>query len=201
VGGGGGTSTQELVQAGISSKMASNGNQMAYAWWEVISGNNPKGKTVNEIPMLLDNGKVMYVKPGDQIWIYIGSNADHNSGYDGFLVEDLTQGTSAIHYEYDPTSFSDSSTAECIVERTTLINTQTHQQSFALLANFPNPIKITGCGVYTNSQAQYAMAPIGNFSPAPVNMVDKNNILLASTDVLKNGSDFDVIWHDTGDGT
>ena len=60
----------------------------------------------------------MDVKPGDQIWVYVGfGNSDHNNGYDGFLVEDLTQGTSAVHYEYDPNRFSDSATAECIVER------------------------------------------------------------------------------------
>src|SRR5205814_2221016 len=115
-------------------------------------------------------------------------------GYDGFLVQDLTQGTPpALHYEH-AAAFSDSATAECIVERPVI------NGSNALLANF-GQVNITGCGAYTNSQNPYAMAPIGNFAPCQLNMTDEHNTALASTDTLTNGGDFMVTWKSTGDGT
>jgi hypothetical protein len=206
--GGAKASTWELVQAGIMAEIDSNGTLVTpyEAVWEVINSdpNLQNGKSVVATPMLLDNGTTMYVQPGDQIWVYVGSgNSDHNNGYDGFLVEDLTQGTSAVHYEYDPNRFSDGGSAECIVERPTSTDPQTQRAGPTdFLANFgPNPIKITGCGVYTNSQPQYAMVPIGNFSPIQINMVDRNLIPLASTSDLRNGADFDVTWDNIGTDT
>jgi len=178
-----------LVQAGIGTDIDARGKQIGIqkttAWWELFG----EGVQGGRHPMNLA------VNPGDQLWVYIGSNANHNgnNGYDGFLIEDLTTGTSQTAYYYDPKGFSDAQTAECIVERPVI------NGSSALLANFGH-MTITGCGAYTNGQTQYAMAPIGNFPNGQINMVGQGAIL-ASTSPLRNGADFDVTWKGTGNGT
>jgi len=171
------TSPIELVQAGVSSDVDPRGHQTNYAFWEVV-GN---GLSVSVQPLALT------VKPGDRIWVYVGSNANHD-GYDGFLVEDLTQGTSQTAYKWDPNAFSDSASAECIVERPS-INTGPRP-----LAQF-GTISIRGCDAYTNGQR--GMAAIGYFPHDLINMV-KDGVTLASPGPLTNGNDFTVTWQNTG---
>jgi hypothetical protein len=186
--GGAPASPHELVQAGVESKIDSSGTQINTAWWEVIGG----GKSVNQQSMKLQ------VNAGDPMWVYVGSNVNHNGnrGYDGFLVENLKTGISATHYEHAPNTFSDGVTAECIVERSTSSVTN----KYFLLANFQK-VSITGCGVYASTQSQYGMVPIGRFAPTQYDMVDNKGGILAHTSSLQDGANFDVTWQKTGDGS
>jgi hypothetical protein len=172
------TSPVELVQAGVNSDVDPNDNQTNYAFWEVVGA----GLSNVVQPMKLT------VNTGDQIWVYASSNAD-SDGYDSFLVKDLTQGTYQTAYEYDPNAFSDSSSAECIVEHPS-IGTGPRP-----LANF-GTLSITGCGAYIDGQG--GMAPIGNFANDQINTVDNNGVTLANTSSLTNGSDFNVTWQSSG---
>jgi len=169
----------ELVQVGIQSTIDSTtGIQQDATWGFVVGDARFQGIAFK-----------LQINPGDHLWIYVSSNAD-GDGYNGFLITDLTQGTSET--QYDSAVFSDSASAECIVE-----DPGGGVDQGLHLANF-GTVSITGCGVYTNGQK--GMAPIGNFPNDALNMAH-HNIHLASVGPLKNGSDFDVTWQNTGDGT
>ncbi len=182
--GGGNTFPQKLVRVGVRSDINSDGIQTDHAFWEV-TGNGLSRTQIFDLNVM----------PDDVIRVYVGSNADHdgNRDYDGFLVEDITQGTEPVlHYEHDPATFSDSSSAECIIENPE--GGQTHY-----LANF-GTITILSCGVYTNGQQDYTMVPIDNFNPDRKDMVDKNGLLLARTSSSMDGTSFQVTWKSTGNG-
>ena len=170
------TSPIELVQAGVSSDIDPAGHQTNYAFWEVVGG----GVSIAAQALNLS------VEAGDQIWVYVSSNTD-SDGYDGFLIKDLTQGTSQIAYQLDPNAFSDSSSAECIIERPS-VNTGPRP-----LARF-GVISVTGCSAHTNDQP--GMVAIGHFTHDLIDMV-KDGVTLAHTGPLTNGSDFNTLWRNT----
>jgi Peptidase A4 family len=166
---------KHLVQAGIWSSIdPTNGKLTEETWWEITGPTDPGPTNMG-----------LAVNPGDEIQVYVGSNAE-NDGFDGFMVANLTQGTSQTHYEYDPNNFAgDNSFASCVVER-----------QGGIIANF-GTLHMTGCTVHVNGGQ--GMAPIESVPSGGENMVGGDTPLV-STSPLTNGADFDLTWQNAGIG-
>jgi len=175
-----GAAGTELVQVGVESDISSYGDQVDYAWWEIV------GQPIN-IPA---THMKLTVNPGDSIQAYVSSNP--KDGFDYFSLQDMTTGDPPEKVS-KPLPYSDGTRAECLVE-----NPNGGVAANLILANF-GTITIIACaaGPGSKSQGGEGIAPIGSFPNDQTDMVD-NGVTLASTGSLTAGATFDVHYCPNG---
>ncbi len=175
------TSPAVLVQTVIASSWNSTDGQINNGYWEFFGDHIPSNLKGRH-PMDLD------LHIGDQLWVYASSNMNNN-GKDSFVIRNLTTGKTAMHEEDNTTVFSNSASAECVVESP--ISGMGGDP--VPLANFGR-IAFTGCTISTDKQGR--MIPIGCVNNDKMDIV-RNSTTLATTSPLNSRSDFTVTWHHT----
>jgi len=172
-------SNNVLVQAGVDISVDSAGHQFDQSFWEV----EPDQGTAQNLPL-------QRLAPGDQVYVEADSNYAY-SGYNYFYIENSTVGDYNSHTDVS-TSFSHSSTAECIVERPSVNGTPTH------LANF-NKVSFNGCDftlVPGDGTAQ--VEGVGNIPHSFYTMfntsVTPNKQLDSVGSIDSSGENYDINW-------
>jgi hypothetical protein len=168
-----------LVQAGVVSSVDSAGHQTNESFWEV----EPDQGAAQNLPL-------QRLAAGDQVYVEADSNAAF-SGDNYFYIENDTVGD-YNSYTDTATSFSHSSTAECIVERPTVSGTPTD------LANF-NTVSLTGCNFTRfNTDGTSDVAGVGAIPHSSYTMYDTsvtpNKQLYSVGSIDSTGENYNITW-------
>lgn len=166
-----------LVQAGVDSNKYCGGSglgQYNMSFWEVYPYNQEQNLPLDRLNV------------GDEVYAYAQSNFNNN-GQNYFFIENETTG-GYNSYSSSSQPFSDSATAECVVERPQEPNSSARYY----LANF-GTTNLNFCTAETNSSA--GLIPIAQWPHHYDDMYNGNTLLASVGPINSSGEGFPVTWH------
>ncbi len=172
-----------LVEAGVTSTLDQNGNQVNTPWWEV-------DPSVGQQVMPIGT-----INSGDTITMFVTSNWQ-GSGADTFSISDYATGDSYVTPPLtDSADFSDSATAECMVGYPQISGDgMAHHFAEFNRSSAAHALNIDNCTVGTDN----SQTGIGNVTHSFVQMMTSDgSTTMAAPGVITNddGTSFTVYWY------